>query len=109
MSDREPNVWVEKIKGFLFGEKTPAVIAILIAIFVVVMAFMLYCVGFFLNIYDASANSDSIMDVINYPIWKHYAAAIFTPKGWLFSFGMAFILIGLLWVYEPPEYRIIEH
>lgn len=98
MSDREPNVLVEKIKGFLFGEKTPAAIVVLIAIFVVVMAFMLYCVGFFLNIYDASANSDSIMDVINYPIWKHYAAAIFTPKGWLFSFGMAFILIGLLWV-----------
>lgn len=98
MNDREPNDITEKIKNFLFGEKTPAAIVALVVVFIIVMAMMLYCVGFFLNIYDSFGTNNSIMDVLNYPVWKHYAAAVFTPKGWLFSFALAGIIIGLLWV-----------
>ena len=98
LDDRAPNETAEKIKQLIFGEKTPKTIAVLCVAFAIALLAAMYTAGMIVNMQDASKNGASIIEVLNYPIWKHFFAAAFTLRGWLYVLIVAAIVGVVLWL-----------
>lgn len=98
LDDRAPNETAEKIKQLIFGEKTPKTIAVLCVTFGIALLAAMYTAGMIVNMQDASKNGASIIAVLNYPIWKHFFAAAFTLRGWLYVLIVAAVVGLVLWL-----------
>lgn len=98
LDDRAPNETVNRIRQLIFGEKTPKTIAVLCIAFGVALLAAMYTAGMIVNIQDASKAGDSIVQVLNYPVWRHFFAAAFTLRGWLYILIVAAIVGAVLWL-----------
>ena len=98
LDDRAPNETVNRIRQLIFGEKTPKTISVLCVAFGVALLAAMYTAGMIVNIQDASKVGDSIVQVLNYPVWRHFFAAGFTLRGWLYILVVAAIVGAVLWL-----------
>ena len=98
LDDRAPNETVNRIRQLIFGEKTPKTISGLCIAFGVALLAIMYTAGMIVNIQDASKAGDSIVQVLNYPVWRHFFAAAFTLRGWLYILVVAAIVGAVLWL-----------
>ena len=98
LDDRAPNETVNRIRQLIFGEKTPKTISVRCVAFGVALLAAMYTAGMIVNIQDASKVGDSIVQVLNYPVWRHFFAAGFTLRGWLYILVVAAIVGAVLWL-----------
>ena len=95
MSDREPNEAVNRVKEFLFGERTPQKVLAMALIFLIGLLGAAYTSGMVVCLQDASKAGKNIFSVLSYPKWKYFVAALFTLRGWIYILAFGAV-IGLL-------------
>ena len=98
LDDRAPNETAQRVQQLLFGEKTPKTIAILCIAFGVALIAALYTAGMVVNIQDAVKHGENVIQVMQYPFWRHILAAVFTLRGWLYVAVVAVIVTAVLWL-----------
>lgn len=98
LDDRAPNETAQRVQQLLFGEKTPKTIAILCIAFGVALTAALYTAGMVVNIQDAVKHGENVIQVMQYPFWRHILAAVFTLRGWLYVAVVAVIVTAVLWL-----------
>lgn len=106
LSDRAPNETADKVRQLIFGEKTPKTIAILVTVFTLAFFASAYTAGMIVNFQDATKHGENVIGVLTYPAWKHFFAAIFSIRGWLYMLIVAAIVGVFLWLLSRKNNEI---